>query len=217
VRRSAARADAARARRAHRRTARGGAAPGATGDGHRRVGPAPARRGPRRHAPALALRPRLWLRRDRLPGRRRSDRRRRRVGHGLDLARPQRGCPFPRPRPHPLGAHPGRTSGARTRRLRANRSREPAAVVVRQVGAPRIGRTRPRGHVRPLRTARARFRPWWAWWGVVALWWTVDGLISAAQVHAMRTADGGVSWPDVLVPTLASAYLWVPLTMFALW
>lgn len=52
---------------------------------------------------------------------------------------------------------------------------------------------------------------------MVALWWTVDGLISAAQVHAMRTADGGVSWPDVLVPTLASAYLWVPLTMFALW
>lgn len=63
-----------------------------------------------------------------------------------------------------------------------------------------------------------RLRPWWAWWGTVTLWWTVDGLVSAAQVHSMQAAAGdAVSWDDALVPALASAWLWIPLTMFALW
>lgn len=64
----------------------------------------------------------------------------------------------------------------------------------------------------------ARFRPWWAWWGAVTLWWTVDGLVSAAQVRSMQAAAGDVvSWGDALVPAMASAWLWIPLTMFALW
>jgi two-component system, LytTR family, sensor kinase len=60
--------------------------------------------------------------------------------------------------------------------------------------------------------------PWWAWWGVVTLWWTVSGLISAAQVQSVRAAMGEQSaWSDALRLTLASSYLWVPLTILALW
>lgn len=63
-----------------------------------------------------------------------------------------------------------------------------------------------------------RLRPRWAWWGAVTLWWTVDGLVSAAQVHSMQAAAGdAVSWGDALLPAMASAWLWIPLTMFALW
>ncbi|MGH7577325.1 MAG: sensor histidine kinase [Longimicrobiales bacterium] len=87
--------------------------------------------------------------------------------------------------------------------------RGPAAVIDADA------RTR-RGTLRPPRSGS--FRPWWAWWGVVTLWWTVEGLVSAAQVHSMQWAAGdAVSWGRALIPAMASAYLWVPLTMFALW
>jgi two-component system, LytTR family, sensor kinase len=65
---------------------------------------------------------------------------------------------------------------------------------------------------------RPPLSPWWAWWGAVTLGWTASGLIAAAQVHSVRTGMGAtVGWPEVLRLSLASSYLWVPLTILAFW
>lgn len=107
----------------------------------------------------------------------------------------------------PGGICPGKSRYERHFRSftgRSNRLRSSSLLLVKNVGKG--------GHL------PTSFRPWWAWWGTVALWWTVDGLISATQVRSMQTAAGqAVSWGEALVPSAASAYLWVPLTMFALW
>jgi two-component system, LytTR family, sensor kinase len=79
------------------------------------------------------------------------------------------------------------------------------------VRPPRAQRPASAGAARPL-------SPWWAWWGGVTAWWTVSAVISAAQIQSVRTGMGEEAvWLDALRLTLASSYLWVPLTMFALW
>jgi two-component sensor histidine kinase len=66
--------------------------------------------------------------------------------------------------------------------------------------------------------APSRFRPYAAWWGGVTLLWTIDGWITATQIHSMRVAGGAAAaWSDALRQAMVSAYLWVPLTMLALW
>lgn len=62
------------------------------------------------------------------------------------------------------------------------------------------------------------FEPWWVWWGLVLLWWTIDAWISVSQIAAMRATAGEVTdWRSVVLQVFSSAYLWVPLTMLALW
>ena len=58
-----------------------------------------------------------------------------------------------------------------------------------------------------------RWKP--GWWGVVALFWTAQGLSSASQIQLMMRATGGGSWDSALRMALASSWLWVPLTMLA--
>jgi two-component system, LytTR family, sensor kinase len=56
------------------------------------------------------------------------------------------------------------------------------------------------------------------WWLFAFLWWTLNGVASASQ-YVQMVGPGGeqVTWRHALVTSLASAYLWVPLTMLALW
>ena len=46
--------------------------------------------------------------------------------------------------------------------------------------------------------------------GCVTAFWTVSGIAAASQV---RTMDAGVSWARALSTSLASSWMWVPLTM----
>ncbi|HEX6434774.1 MAG TPA: histidine kinase [Gemmatimonadales bacterium] len=56
------------------------------------------------------------------------------------------------------------------------------------------------------------------WWLFAFLWWTLNGVASASQYVQMAGPAGErVSWRHALVTSLASAWLWVPLTMLALW
>jgi two-component system, LytTR family, sensor kinase len=56
------------------------------------------------------------------------------------------------------------------------------------------------------------------WWLFAFLWWTLNGVASASQYVQMAGPAGErVTWRHALVTSLASAYLWVPLTMLALW
>ena len=56
------------------------------------------------------------------------------------------------------------------------------------------------------------------WWLYAFLWWTLNGVASASQ-YVQMTGPGGerITWRHALVTSLASAWLWVPLTMLALW
>jgi len=52
-------------------------------------------------------------------------------------------------------------------------------------------------------------------WNVA--WWTAFGAMSALQNRQMAAAaDRPISWPEALVPAMASAWLWVPVTWGAL-
>ena len=56
------------------------------------------------------------------------------------------------------------------------------------------------------------------WWLFAFVWWTLNGVASAGQVVQMVGPGGErVTWGHALVTSLASAWLWVPLTMLALW
>lgn len=58
-------------------------------------------------------------------------------------------------------------------------------------------------------------RPTLALW--VGVWWTAFGLMSAVQYRQMAAQDGrAVSLAAALVPSLASAWLWIPATWLAL-
>jgi two-component sensor histidine kinase len=58
----------------------------------------------------------------------------------------------------------------------------------------------------------------WRWLLLSIGWWTIDGITSASQYYSMRAADGlPVSWERALYPTMASALLWVPISVLALW
>jgi len=53
---------------------------------------------------------------------------------------------------------------------------------------------------------------------VVSAWWTLYGLVSASQWLSMEAADGQVMAPaQALRLGLASAWLWIPLTLLLLW
>ncbi|HEY7478871.1 MAG TPA: histidine kinase [Gemmatimonadales bacterium] len=56
------------------------------------------------------------------------------------------------------------------------------------------------------------------WWLFAFVWWTLNGVASASQYVQMAGPGGEqVTWRHALVTSLASAWLWVPLTMLALW
>ena len=56
--------------------------------------------------------------------------------------------------------------------------------------------------------------PLGAW---IVAWWTAFGVISAVQYRQMAAADGrSVAWLEALMPTVASAWLWIPATWLAL-
>jgi sensor histidine kinase YesM len=64
-------------------------------------------------------------------------------------------------------------------------------------------------------TARRR---WWLRWSVVALWWTLEGFTAATNYHRMSQAAGSdLTWSAAARTALLSAWLWVPLTILALW
>jgi signal transduction histidine kinase len=55
-------------------------------------------------------------------------------------------------------------------------------------------------------------------WIATFTWWTLNGLVIAADVAAMRDASGRtLTWSHALTVGLASAWAWVPLTMGVVW
>ncbi len=56
-------------------------------------------------------------------------------------------------------------------------------------------------------------------WGAVILgWWTLNGSATASQYYFIRSSAGEpITWSHALGTGLTSAYLWVPLTVLALW
>jgi hypothetical protein len=63
-----------------------------------------------------------------------------------------------------------------------------------------------------------RRAPGWRWWLFAAAGWTLDGILTATNYHLMgaSSAGGARDW-SALLPALASAWLWVPLSLGALW
>jgi hypothetical protein len=71
------------------------------------------------------------------------------------------------------------------------------------------------GH--PAARPRAR-RRWRLWWSVAVIWWTLEGFTTAANFFGMaQAASTGLTWPRALQLAMASAWLWVPFTVLALW
>ena len=67
-------------------------------------------------------------------------------------------------------------------------------------------------------TAEISRRRWLFWWLGAAVWWTLDGFTTATNYHRMGQASAdGVSWTRTMQTTMLSAWLWVPLTVLALW
>jgi two-component system, LytTR family, sensor kinase len=65
-------------------------------------------------------------------------------------------------------------------------------------------------------TAETPHRPRWRlWWVLAFAWWTVDGFTSATDFQVM--SGGDIGWERALRAALVSAWMWVPLTIFALW
>ena len=61
-------------------------------------------------------------------------------------------------------------------------------------------------------------RRWLLWWAGAAVWWTLDGFTTATNYHRMgQAAANSPTWARVVQTTMLSAWLWVPLTVFALW
>jgi two-component system LytT family sensor kinase len=57
-----------------------------------------------------------------------------------------------------------------------------------------------------------------SWWALVFAWWTLNGFASATFYRRMRDEAGlQPSWGHALATTLTSAWLWVPITLLALW
>ena len=55
-------------------------------------------------------------------------------------------------------------------------------------------------------------------WIATFTWWTLNGLVTAADVATMRDASGRtLTWSHALTIGLASAWIWVPLTMGVVW
>lgn len=64
---------------------------------------------------------------------------------------------------------------------------------------------------------RSSPRRWWMWWGLSSVWWTLDGFTASTNYHRMGQAAGGVTWEHAFRTAMWSAWLWVPLTVFAFW
>ena len=65
-------------------------------------------------------------------------------------------------------------------------------------------------------SAETPHRPrWGVWWALAFVWWTVDGFTRATDYQLM--GGGAIGWDRALRAAMASAWLWVPLTIFALW
>jgi signal transduction histidine kinase len=61
-------------------------------------------------------------------------------------------------------------------------------------------------------------RTWRMRWSIAAVWWTVDGLITATNYHRMGVSPGDGRTREVAVlATLYSAWLWIPFTVLAFW
>ncbi|MPZ17611.1 MAG: hypothetical protein GEV06_06840 [Luteitalea sp.] len=55
-------------------------------------------------------------------------------------------------------------------------------------------------------------------WLAVTVWWTLSGFATAAEIRTMRYHAGAVlPWDDALTMGLASAWLWIPITLGILW
>ncbi len=66
--------------------------------------------------------------------------------------------------------------------------------------------------------AAPRLHPQWRWWALSFGWWTLNGFASATFYRRMRDATGAQpSWGRSLAVTLASAWIWVPITVGAIW
>ena len=61
-------------------------------------------------------------------------------------------------------------------------------------------------------------RRWWLRWAVVGVWWTLEGFTAATNYHRMAQAAGSaLGWGRAAQTAMASAWLWIPLTILALW
>ncbi len=61
-------------------------------------------------------------------------------------------------------------------------------------------------------------RRYWLWGALILGWWTVNGFATASQYHLMRGAAGDpIPWSYALTTAMATAYLWIPITVLALW
>ncbi len=61
-------------------------------------------------------------------------------------------------------------------------------------------------------------RRWWRWWLIAAVWWTIEGLTDATGYYRMAQAAGdSLAWGIALRSAMGSAWLWIPLTLLALW
>jgi sensor histidine kinase YesM len=55
-------------------------------------------------------------------------------------------------------------------------------------------------------------------WIATFIWWTLNGLVTAADIVTMRDASGRtLTWSHALTMGLASAWTWVPLTIGVVW
>jgi signal transduction histidine kinase len=56
------------------------------------------------------------------------------------------------------------------------------------------------------------------WGALIFGWWTLNGFATASQYHLFSgMRDAAMTWSQTLITSMASAYLWVPVTFFALW
>lgn len=99
----------------------------------------------------------------------------------------------------PCAAAPARTPGTNAGAAVTNAARAIASAAARGEHA---------GHMRrPLLLLPA-----------VLAWWTLTALVWVGQVATQREAEGQApQWADVLRQQLASAWLWVPITLWLLW
>jgi signal transduction histidine kinase len=61
-------------------------------------------------------------------------------------------------------------------------------------------------------------RRWGWWWAAAAVWWTLDGITTATNYYWMSqgSAEGPLS-RRALFGAVLSGWLWIPLTLLALW
>ncbi|CAN5743222.1 histidine kinase [soil metagenome] len=61
-------------------------------------------------------------------------------------------------------------------------------------------------------------RRWSVWWAIALVWWSLDGFTTATNYHRMgQSSATGLTWEQAFRMALVSAWLWVPLTVLALW